>query len=172
VCQTLWRERRAEYHSPELDFESIHMMPKPLQAGGVPLWISGTVNPRVVNRLARFGIGWIPWGPAAADVVAGVDQMRAALTEVGRDPADLQVVGRLPLLRDQHGSLDLPRSMDIVPELWAAGITDFRIALRLDPDPSRALDRLRDVVDAFRAVTVDSAGGLPAAGQDGPPPHR
>jgi hypothetical protein len=40
----------------------------PLQPGGVPLWISGTVNPRVVNRLARFGTGWIPWGPAAADV--------------------------------------------------------------------------------------------------------
>jgi probable F420-dependent oxidoreductase len=171
VCQTLWRERRAEYRSPELEFESIHMMPKPRQAGGVPLWISGTVNPRVVNRLARFGVGWIPWGPAAADIVAGVGQMRAALAQVGRDPTDLQVVGRLSLLRDQHGSLDLPRSMDIVPELWAAGVTDFRIALRLPPDPSSALDRLRGVVDAFRAVTGDSAGDLPGTGQQGPSPH-
>ena len=23
------------------------MMPKPLQAGGVPIWVSGSVNPRV-----------------------------------------------------------------------------------------------------------------------------
>ena len=29
---------------------NIHMMPKPLQAGGVPIWVSGTVNARVVRR--------------------------------------------------------------------------------------------------------------------------
>ena len=43
------------------------MMPKPLQPGGVPIWVSGTINPRVVRRLATFGSGWIPWGDAAAD---------------------------------------------------------------------------------------------------------
>ena len=31
------------------------MMPKPLQPGGVPIWVSGTINPRVVRRLARSG---------------------------------------------------------------------------------------------------------------------
>src|ERR1700681_4430408 len=29
VCQTLWREKRASYRSPELQFEAIHQMPKP-----------------------------------------------------------------------------------------------------------------------------------------------
>ena len=57
------------------------MMPKPVQPGGVPLWISGTVNPRVVKRLARFGVGWIPWGPAAAELESGVTQMKEALAE-------------------------------------------------------------------------------------------
>jgi probable F420-dependent oxidoreductase len=177
VCQLLWRENRAGYHSRELDFEAIHMMPKPVQDGGIPLWISGTVNPRVVRRLARFGVGWIPWGSAAADIVSGIAHMRDALAEEERDPADLQVVGHLPLLRDQQGSLDLQRSMDAVPGLAAAGVTDFRISLRLPPDPVLALDRLSAVVDAFHSVTGRSHhldphsvdhGGAPPRPVDGP----
>ncbi len=78
VCQTLWREQRARFDSDELHFDAIHAMPKPLQPGGVPVWVSGTVNPRVVQRLARFGSGWIPWGPAARDVTTGIAQMRDA----------------------------------------------------------------------------------------------
>jgi probable F420-dependent oxidoreductase len=153
VCQNLWRERRANYHSPELDFEAIHMMPKPVQPGGIPLWISGTVNPRVVKRLARFGVGWIPWGPAAAELESAVTQMKEALAEAGRDPSDLQVVGRLPLVRDGQDAIDLPRSMETVPSLSAAGVTDFRISMRLPPDPSEALDRLNGVVGAFRSAS-------------------
>ena len=45
VCQTLWREQRAATTSPVLHFEKIHMMPKPRQPGGVPIWVSGTVQP-------------------------------------------------------------------------------------------------------------------------------
>jgi probable F420-dependent oxidoreductase len=167
VCRTLWRERRAEYHSLELDFEAIHTMPKPVQAGGVPLWISGTVNPRVVNRLARFGVGWIPWGPAAAELESGITQMKEALAEGGRDPSDLQVVGRLPLVRDEQGSIDLPRSMEAVPGLSAAGVTDFRIAMRLPPDPSETLDRLSAVVGAFRAATGRPDHLLPSPASGG-----
>ena len=86
VLQTLWREQRAAYDSPELHFEATHMMPKPLQPGGVPIWVSGTINPRVVRRLAPFGSGWIPWGDAAADPVAGIAEMRERLEAAGRDP--------------------------------------------------------------------------------------
>src|ERR1700712_3035890 len=38
VCQTLWTEQRATYSAPELSFDGIHQMPKPVQAGGVPVW--------------------------------------------------------------------------------------------------------------------------------------
>src|SRR3954471_19623898 len=54
VCQTLWRDTRADFTGESVSFKSIHMMPKPLQAGGVPLRVSGTLNPRVLRRIARF----------------------------------------------------------------------------------------------------------------------
>jgi probable F420-dependent oxidoreductase len=149
VCQTLWREQRAAYDSPELRFEAIHAMPKPRQPGGVPLWISGTVNPRVVNRLARFGTGWIPWGPAAADVAASIRQMKDALADAGRDPGNLQVVGSLPLIRDDQRVLDVARTVEAVPRLATAGVTDFRVAMRLPAGHSAALDQLGALAQAF-----------------------
>src|SRR6185503_17827302 len=48
VCQALWRDRKAGYKSDTLEFGDIHMMPKPLQPGGVPIWVSGTLNDRVI----------------------------------------------------------------------------------------------------------------------------
>ncbi|HEU5306759.1 MAG TPA: LLM class flavin-dependent oxidoreductase, partial [Acidimicrobiia bacterium] len=152
VLQTLWREPRAAYDSPELHFEATHLMPKPRQPGGVPIWISGTVNPRVVRRLATFGSGWIPWGPAAADPVAGIAEMKERLAEAGRDPSDLQVTGTLPQLKADDGSFDVDRTMAQVPALAAAGLTDVRGRFKLPDDRSAAVDELSRIVAAFRAA--------------------
>lgn len=153
VCRTLWADERASHESDHLSFDAIHMMPKPLQPGGVPIWVAGTVNPRVVARLGRFGTGWIPWGTDAADPVVGVDRMRQALADAGHDPTGLQVVGRLPVSTGSDGSLDIGRTMDAVPGLVAAGVTDLRASFRLPDDVSEAADHLLGVVTAFRAVT-------------------
>jgi probable F420-dependent oxidoreductase len=152
VLQTLWREQRAAYDSPELHFEAIHMMPKPRQPGGVPIWVSGTINARVVRRLASFGSGWIPWGPAAADPVAGIAEMKDRLAEAGRDPSDLQVTGGLPTVKADDGSLDLDRTMQAVPQLAAAGLTDLRLNAKLPDDPSALRDELARIVGAFRTA--------------------
>jgi probable F420-dependent oxidoreductase len=117
VCQTLWREQRATYTSPELSFDGIHAMPKPVQRGGVPIWVSGRCNPRVARRLARFGHGWIPWGEDAADPVASIPRMRAAVDDAGGDGAALAVLAPLP-------------AMDRVAPLIEAGVTDFLAHVR------------------------------------------
>jgi probable F420-dependent oxidoreductase len=152
VCQELWRNSPAAYESAELSFDHIHCMPQPLQEGGVPIWVSGTVNRRVVERLARFGSGWVPWGPSAADLTNGIAQMRDALGAAGRDPADLQIVGSLPSAKGVDGKADLGRIMDQVPALVEAGVTDFRIGLRIPDDHQAATDTLSELVAAFRKV--------------------
>jgi probable F420-dependent oxidoreductase len=150
VCQTLWREGSARFADDQLAFESIHLMPKPLQPGGVPIWVSGTVNPRVLERLARFGSGWIPWGPFVRDPAGGVARAREALEAAGRDPAGLQVQGTLPVVKGSDGSVDLARTMDGVPALVDAGITDFRAYLPVPDDANAAMDYFAGVVTAFR----------------------
>jgi probable F420-dependent oxidoreductase len=152
VCQTLWREQRASYSDEILRFDAIHQMPKPVQGGGVPIWVSGTVNRSVVRRLAQFGSGWIPWGPAAADLPAGIAQMRDGVAAAGRDPGELRVVGSLPAVRAEAGDVDLARTMDGVPALVDLGVTDFQANLPVPDDSHAAADYLSEVVGAFRAA--------------------
>jgi probable F420-dependent oxidoreductase len=151
VCQTLWREQRASYRDDLLGFDAIHQMPKPVQEGGVPIWVSGTVNRAVVHRLARFGSGWIPWGPSAAALSVGIAQMRDGVAAHGRDPAELRVVGSLPVKRND-GAIDLAATMDGVPALVDLGVTDFQANVGVPDDASAARDYLSEVVGAFRAA--------------------
>lgn len=152
VIQTLWREQNASLDSPRLRFANIHQMPKPTQPGGVPIWVSGTVNRRVATRLSRFGSGWIPWGPAAADLATGIPQMRDAVQAAGGDPSGLHVVGTLRVVKGDDGKPDLARTMEAVPGLFALGATDLRVGLPIPTELDAATDYLGTVVTAFRAV--------------------
>ena len=152
ICHALWSQTRAEFTSPRLRFERIHMMPKPLQAGGVPIWVSGSVNPPVARRLARYGARWIPWLGPAADLGVEVARMRDALDRAGGEPARLQVVGLLPAQSNHGGGLDIAGTVAGVPALVASGATDVRLSLRGPDDPVRHFDQVSAVVAEFRAV--------------------
>ena len=152
VCQTLWRDQRAEHSSERLSFEAIHMMPKPLQPGGVPLWVSGGLNKRVLERIARFGSGWIPWAADLRDPVAGMAKVREALEAAGRDAAGFQMTSGLPVVKGSNGEIDMQRSLEKVPALVEAGQTDFRAMLPIPGDPAAATDYLSRWVEEFRKV--------------------
>ncbi|TMK54510.1 MAG: TIGR03619 family F420-dependent LLM class oxidoreductase [Actinobacteria bacterium] len=154
VCQAFWRETAAKLDTPMLAFDAIHMMPKPAQPGGVPIWVSGRINGRVVQRLARFGAGWIPWGDDALSLVSSIPRMRAAVEAAGRDPTGIQVAGTLPLARADDKSIDLAKTMAGLPPLVAAGVTDFRAPLPIPAGYDPAVAYLEDVVGAFRAAVA------------------
>jgi probable F420-dependent oxidoreductase len=152
VCQTLWRESRASIDTPDLAFEGIHMMPKPVAPDGVPVWVSGRLNERVVQRIARFGSGWIPWGDEANDLMTSIPRMRAAVGATGRDATAIGVAGTLPVVRHDDRSVDIAATMARVPPLVDAGVTDFRAHLPI-PGGDAAEQYLADVVGAFRTAT-------------------
>jgi len=152
VCRALWTEDRADYAAAELAFTGIHAMPKPRQAGGVPIWVSGTTNPRVARRLATYGTGWIPWGPDADDPATGITRMRRLLEDLGHDPAGLQVTGTVPAVRSDDG-IDLDATVAAVPALLEAGVTDCRINLPMPAGREAAIGVLTGLVEAFDGVT-------------------
>jgi len=152
VCQLLWREQAATYESPELSFERIHQMPKPRQAGGVPIWVSGTVNKRSARRLARFGSGWIPWGTDAGNLVESIPAMRAMVEAEGGDP-DFGVVGNAVPVRDAEGAIDLAATFRGAAPMVEAGVTDVRVAgvpAAESYDDNLAI--YQGIVKAFRAA--------------------
>ena len=156
VCQLLWREGRASYSSPELSFENIHMMPKPANPDGIPIWVSGTLGAPAMRRLARFGSGWIPWGDAVADEASfleAIPRMRDAVAKFGGDPMKIGVAGNLPLAAGPDGNFAIAATMDRVPALVEAGVTDFRAMLPVPRDHAAGEDYLAPWVEAFRAAT-------------------
>jgi probable F420-dependent oxidoreductase len=154
VLQVLWTSQSARVELPSLHFENIHMMPKPLQPGGVPLWVSGRVNDRVAHRIARYGSGWIPWGDDAADLPTSIPRMRAAVAAAGGNAEALQIAANLAIVRADDRSIDAGRTMADVPRLIEAGVTDFRAFVRPLPETyDEALEPLRAIVQVFRDGT-------------------
>jgi probable F420-dependent oxidoreductase len=153
VCQTLWREQRAGFSSPELSFAAIHAMPKPVQAEGVPIWVSGRCNERVAKRLARFGKGWIPWGEDAADLVASVPRMRAAVDAAGGDGAAVAVLGTLALPRSDDRAIDIGKLSDRLAQVDAVGVDDVLVHVRALDSYAAARDAYGEIVTALAKAT-------------------
>jgi probable F420-dependent oxidoreductase len=153
VCRTLWTEQRASYRSHELEFEAIHQSPKPLRPEGVPIWTSGTLRGSTVSRLAKYGPNWIPWGVDAANLKDSLPRMKEALAKAGGDVENLRVTGALPIVRGDDGSIDIPRTMDRVPALVEAGVTDFTCPWRpRTADQAETEAKLHPIVTAFRSA--------------------
>jgi probable F420-dependent oxidoreductase len=154
ACKVLWRDTPAHFDSPTLSFKEVYCEPKPLQAGGVPLWISGTLHARNLDRVVRHGDAWIPiMGASIEGIAAGGQRIRAAWAAAGRDPARLQVQAPLRIEAGEGRRPDLARSMASVPELVAAGATDVHVTLRaFVRTPEDAPAALTEIVTRFRAA--------------------
>jgi probable F420-dependent oxidoreductase len=153
VLQIMWRDNPASIESGGLDVHGIHMLPKPVQPGGVPVWVSGTPNKRVLNRIVRFGSGWIPWGPFLDHPERGIATVRQALSAGGRNPDRLAVLCTLATVWDSAGAVDIDATFARVGALADAGVTDFRVNLPLPDGIETATDYLATVVDRFRKST-------------------
>ena len=151
ACKVLWRDTPAALDTPTISFHDVYCEPKPLQAGGVPLWIGGTLHARNLERLVRWGDAWIPiMGATLADIADGARRIGEAWRMAGRDPAALQVQAPLPIQRGDDGRPDLARSMAAVPDLVASGATDVHVTLRtFNRDPADAPAILADLVRRF-----------------------
>jgi probable F420-dependent oxidoreductase len=153
AMRALWNDLPAAVDLPTVSFTETYLMPKPVQPGGVPVWVSGTLIGSVQRRVVRWGDGWIPIMTATVDDLRqGTARLRAAYEESGRDPATLQVRGALPLVRGESKGIDLVATLDGVPEIVDAGATDVHLPFQaICRDPKEAEDVLREWVTGFRA---------------------
>jgi len=149
IMQTLWRDEAAAFSSERVSFEKVHLNPKPLAPGGVPLWISGTLNKNVLRRIVRFGSGWIPWGPDAMDPIGGLAKIAAEMEKAGRDMKGFQAGSYLQVVED-GGVIDAEATMAPVGAMAEAGVTDFRVTLNLPNEEAANEDMLSPLVAAFR----------------------
>jgi probable F420-dependent oxidoreductase len=152
VCGALWRDDRASIDTPDLSFDGIHAMPKPVQAGGLPVWVSGRANARVAQRLARFGRGWIPWAEDAANPATAVPTMRAEVEHAGGDPG-FDVLVPFRLARGDDGAPDVGAARAGLGQLAAVGVTDALVHVRALQSFTEAETAYGELVATFDAAT-------------------
>ena len=158
LCRRFWTESPVDYRSDGLAFERVWCEPKPLQPGGVPIWVSGRLNKNVLDRLVRYADGWIPWGEWAGDVVHGIEVIRDAFNAAGRDWDGFEIRGTLRATTARR-RLARPRrdAWPTSPSMVEAGITDFTAYLQLPDDRgrrARAAQRARRRVPRHRRSLV------------------
>jgi probable F420-dependent oxidoreductase len=92
ALRALWSEGPTSFVSETLVLDEVFCYPKPLRESGGPLWIGGALSSRNLDRIVRWGSGWIRSQTADAEVVAdGVTALRAALDHAGRDSRSVRV---------------------------------------------------------------------------------
>ncbi len=130
ACRALWKESPTSFRSETLRFENIWCEPRPLQPGGIPIWFSGTLTPRNLQRMVQLGDGWIPiMGETLDGLAAGAKRIRDVWAEHGREPAALKVRGDLPVLKGGDGRPDLARSLAGAHELAEHGASEAHLPL-------------------------------------------
>jgi probable F420-dependent oxidoreductase len=154
VLKSAWTEVPFSHHSDQLNFDRIYCVPQPLQAGGVPIWVSGTINQRFLRRVTRFGSAWIPWGDDIRDPAPGLEKIRQVMSEAGRSMDGFRTQGNLAIRGDGLGHFELKAPLEAVKAQYEAGITDFGLTAPLPPGREATAEALSEIVTAFRSAVA------------------
>ncbi len=87
AMKAIWANDEAEFHGEHVDFDPIWSWPKPVQAGGPPVWIGANSN-WVFDRVADYADGWMPIGGLGS---GNLERMTEALAAKGRKIEDLEM---------------------------------------------------------------------------------
>ena len=119
----------------------------------MPFWVAAP-SPANLDRLVRFGRGWIPIrGRAPTGWPTGSFRCAAALAAAGRDPDDLGVQGAAGR-SDEDKRPDLAATMAGAPALLDAGATVVHVGLQaFCADIDEAPRTIADLARAFSAAT-------------------
>ncbi len=102
AMRQLWTEQVPEFHGRYVDFDHVDAHPRPMRQGGPQIMIGGH-TPAAYRRAVAKGHGWIGNGSTPQDLLAHLDGLRRAATEVRR-PSHL---GRLQITYMQMNPVDV-----------------------------------------------------------------
>jgi len=146
AMRACWSPNPVSYSGTTVAFSRVNVDPKPVQADGVPIVVGGS-SAAAARRAGTRGDGWFPYVVGPAEVADGLETIRRAADDAGRDPATIEITV-------WPGSWDYARGTDpaLLGELAALGVdrivfTAFE-AGAVDVDNVTAfVARMRDVLD-------------------------
>jgi probable F420-dependent oxidoreductase len=96
IYRELWTSESPSHRGKFHQFSNIRCEPRPVQSGGIPIWVGGHTPP-AVRRAARLGDGWQPivQRPPAdlppAEMKVKIGELQRGAEAAGRDPAAITI---------------------------------------------------------------------------------
>jgi probable F420-dependent oxidoreductase len=110
AMKAIWTQDDAEHHGELVNFDPLWSWPKPVQKPHPPVIVGGN-GPRTLDRVVRYGDGWMPIaGRATADFGDRIAELRRLAEAAGRDP-DIPV--SLFYARSQPEAIERARELGI-----------------------------------------------------------
>jgi probable F420-dependent oxidoreductase len=157
IFRELWTKDNPSFQGEFHQFSNIRCEPRPVQPGGLPIWIGGH-TPQAIRRVARLGDGWQPLvqRPPAdlppAEMQEKIAQLRAFAQQAGRDPQRI-TLAMGSSIQFIDGAATGPRSLftgtpaqivDTLRRYQELGIQNFRCDF-----PSLSIDGLLQAMERF-----------------------
>ena len=133
IYRNLWNEVNPAFEGRFHSYEDFEFSPRPVQPGGVPIWIGGHTK-RALRRAAELGDAWHPIGlrpPAGLtpeELGASREILHGYCEKAGRDPASMKIAFRCPInFSGPRGSMQgTPEQIaDDIRAYTAQGVTHF-----------------------------------------------
>lgn len=102
LMRAAWTTDPVSYEGKHYAMRDIHVLPKPVQRGGIPVWIGGHTG-AALRRAGTIGDGWHPIA-MRPPAMLGPDEYGAKVKEIhewarraGRDPKSITLTIRVPM---------------------------------------------------------------------------
>jgi probable F420-dependent oxidoreductase len=132
---------------PHWTYEGFGLRPRPVQAGGPPIWVGGSSKP-ALRRAAERGDGWLPQGPVTPEVVDFLLSHRRSVR--GDDPIDIGAIAGPVYVGDPGWdtgpclSGPAEKVAHVLRKYQALGVGQVQVRLR-----SRSVDELLEQIERF-----------------------
>ena len=153
ALRAAFADEYASFDGPTWTFDGYGQRPRPVQGGGVPIWVGGS-SPPAIRRAATRGDGWLPQGPVTPELVASIRTQRA---QAGRPEAfDLGAIAGGVYVGEPTWDLGGPaitgppeKVAHILRKLGSLGVGQVQVRPR-----SRSLEELLDQIEAIGTQVV------------------
>ena len=91
VMKALWTNDAAGYDGRYYAFPPVRCYPKPAQKPYPPIYFGSIGSPRVLQRVAKWGDGWVPLTNDYDALAKGRERLNELCIEAGRDPKSISI---------------------------------------------------------------------------------
>ncbi len=120
LLRALWSQPIVSFEGDYHRITKAGINPRP-PGDSIPIWMGG-MSDAVIERTGRLADGWFPQYRDPAELPAGIERVRAAAREAGRDPDAIAIESRIAM-----GGADVSEAVELAHRFEEAGATHLSV---------------------------------------------